>query len=85
MPIDFFLSFFQVVEATETYKRCLDYKFYMLEVQPSCYDEASNEDAETVPKMYVKAGHLVELEKFACTHGSGKIVFIFLFYITHNF
>ena len=38
----------------------------------SNFDDTTEEENESLPKMYMKAGHLVELDKFACTHGPGR-------------
>ena len=71
------------MEATETYKRCVAYKYYLLQVQASSYEDATPEEQESLPKLYLKPGHLVELDEFSCTHGSGELNFHFyglLFY-----
>ena len=65
------------MEASETYKRCVAYKYYLLAVQTSGSDGAVGADSSSVAPTsarnnYLKPGHLVELDPYSCifSHGS---------------
>ena len=65
--------------ASETYKRCVAYKYYLLNVETSSYDtgaaaattSATDDSAITRPKIFLKAGHLVELDEYSCIFSHG--------------
>ena len=74
-----------MVEAQESRKRQLQYNYYMLNVEPSSTPEGNaptvtpsstpagvndhGSGGESLQAVYVKAGHMMQLDTFACTHG----------------
>ena len=60
----------QVVEAFDTPRRNVDYNFYLLQVTAAHFEPTEGDILVDVPKLYLQAGHLAQLDKFLCTHGA---------------
>ena len=63
-------SMFQVVSVHQTSLRKVGYRYHMLQVSPAVFEAAGGgENMEDLPTFFLTAGHMVELDTYAITHG----------------
>ncbi len=65
-----FLLMTQIVEVYER-DRGVGYNHFLLEVLPSTHDAQVSDALDDIPQVYLRPGHLLQLDTFICTHGVG--------------
>ena len=75
-----FLKVVEVYDATPEKKRkTLDYRYHLLQVRAEGVDtntvDSANLDAYDSPRLFLRAGNLVLLDTFLCTHGQTSYLY----------